>query len=217
MVELGVFGGVQGGLGGARIGWDGRHGRRDSWCRDGRGSREREIQGWICRVRQNRDAGRDGAGRSRRGFEERRQGSRFQYLMPRRQSSRPSAPISPIPRSGPPPLVTAPDGTAQVDFPLPDSLTTWKVKAWTLGPGRKSARPSRRSSRPRTCSSGFRLRGSLSKRTKSFSRPTSTTSSRTQNPCRSFSSWKAASCSRWPKAHEPCKSPPGRNSGSTGG
>ena len=34
-------------------------------------------------------------------------------------------------------LVTAPDGTAQVDFSLPDSLTTWKVKSWTLGPGTK--------------------------------------------------------------------------------
>ena len=39
-------------------------------------------------------------------------------------------------------VVTAPDGTAQVDFPLPDSLTTWKVKAWTLGPGNES-RPGR--------------------------------------------------------------------------
>ena len=31
----------------------------------------------------------------------------------------------------------AADGTALVDFPLPDSLTTWKVKTWTLGPGTK--------------------------------------------------------------------------------
>ncbi len=34
-------------------------------------------------------------------------------------------------------LVTGPDGTANVDFPLPDSLTTWKVKSWTLGLGTK--------------------------------------------------------------------------------
>ena len=32
-------------------------------------------------------------------------------------------------------LSTAADGTALVEFPLPDSLTTWKVKAWTMGPG----------------------------------------------------------------------------------
>ncbi len=29
------------------------------------------------------------------------------------------------------------DGTALVDFALPDSLTTWKIKSWTLGPGTK--------------------------------------------------------------------------------
>ena len=34
-------------------------------------------------------------------------------------------------------LVTAADGTALVDFALPDSLTTWKIKSWTLGPGTK--------------------------------------------------------------------------------
>jgi uncharacterized protein YfaS (alpha-2-macroglobulin family) len=34
-------------------------------------------------------------------------------------------------------LSTAPDGTAEVEFPLPESLTTWKVKTWTLGPGTK--------------------------------------------------------------------------------
>ncbi|WP_165065957.1 alpha-2-macroglobulin family protein [Paludisphaera rhizosphaerae] len=28
-----------------------------------------------------------------------------------------------------------PDGTATVEFPLPDSLTTWKTRAWTMGPG----------------------------------------------------------------------------------
>ena len=32
-------------------------------------------------------------------------------------------------------LTTAADGTAEVEFPLPESLTTWKVRAWTLGPG----------------------------------------------------------------------------------
>ncbi len=32
-------------------------------------------------------------------------------------------------------LSTAADGTAEVEFPLPESLTTWKVKAWTMGPG----------------------------------------------------------------------------------
>jgi uncharacterized protein YfaS (alpha-2-macroglobulin family) len=32
-------------------------------------------------------------------------------------------------------ITTAADGTAEVEFPLPESLTTWKVKTWTLGPG----------------------------------------------------------------------------------
>jgi len=32
-------------------------------------------------------------------------------------------------------LTTAADGTTEVEFPLPESLTTWKVKAWALGPG----------------------------------------------------------------------------------
>lgn len=32
-------------------------------------------------------------------------------------------------------LTTAADGTADVEFSLPDSLTTWKVKGWTMGPG----------------------------------------------------------------------------------
>ncbi len=34
-------------------------------------------------------------------------------------------------------LATAADGTAVVDFSLPDSLTTWKIKTWTMGPGTK--------------------------------------------------------------------------------
>ncbi len=34
-------------------------------------------------------------------------------------------------------LDTAADGTAEVEFPLPESLTTWKVKAWTMGLGTK--------------------------------------------------------------------------------
>jgi uncharacterized protein YfaS (alpha-2-macroglobulin family) len=32
-------------------------------------------------------------------------------------------------------LRTATDGTAEVEFALPDSLTTWKVKSWTIGLG----------------------------------------------------------------------------------
>jgi alpha-2-macroglobulin len=32
-------------------------------------------------------------------------------------------------------LSTEADGTALVEFPLPDSLTTWKVKTWTIGRG----------------------------------------------------------------------------------
>lgn len=31
-------------------------------------------------------------------------------------------------------LATGPDGTAEVEFPFPDNLTTWKLKAWVLGP-----------------------------------------------------------------------------------
>ncbi len=34
-------------------------------------------------------------------------------------------------------LTTAPDGTVAVEFPLPESLTTWKVKAWAMGAGIK--------------------------------------------------------------------------------
>ena len=34
-------------------------------------------------------------------------------------------------------LTTAADGTAEVEFPLPESLTTWKVKTWTMGLGTK--------------------------------------------------------------------------------
>ncbi len=34
-------------------------------------------------------------------------------------------------------LTTGPDGTAEVDFALPESLTTWKVKSWAMGPGTK--------------------------------------------------------------------------------
>ncbi len=32
-------------------------------------------------------------------------------------------------------LETAADGTVDVEFPLPESLTTWRVKAWTMGLG----------------------------------------------------------------------------------
>jgi alpha-2-macroglobulin len=32
-------------------------------------------------------------------------------------------------------LTTTADGTAELEFPLPESLTTWKVKTWTMGPG----------------------------------------------------------------------------------
>ncbi len=32
-------------------------------------------------------------------------------------------------------VTTKPDGTAELEFPLPESLTTWKVKAWTMGRG----------------------------------------------------------------------------------
>jgi len=34
-------------------------------------------------------------------------------------------------------LTTAADGTAVVEFPLPESLTTWKVKTWSMGLGTK--------------------------------------------------------------------------------
>ena len=34
-------------------------------------------------------------------------------------------------------ITTAADGTAEVEFPLPESLTTWKVKTWTMGLGTK--------------------------------------------------------------------------------
>jgi len=34
-------------------------------------------------------------------------------------------------------LETKPDGTAEVEFPLPESLTTWKVRSWSLGKGTK--------------------------------------------------------------------------------
>ncbi len=53
------------------------------------------------------------------------------------RSSPSSAPTSPTPPSGPPPSPRRPDGTAEVEFTLPESLTTWKVKTWTMGPGTK--------------------------------------------------------------------------------
>ena len=34
-------------------------------------------------------------------------------------------------------VTTAADGTAEVDFTLPESLTTWKVKSWAMGLGTK--------------------------------------------------------------------------------
>jgi uncharacterized protein YfaS (alpha-2-macroglobulin family) len=34
-------------------------------------------------------------------------------------------------------LNTGPDGTAEVDFTMPESLTTWKVKSWAMGLGTK--------------------------------------------------------------------------------
>ena len=54
-----------------------------------------------------------------------------------RRSSPSSAPTSPTPPSGPPPSPPAPDGTAEVEFTLPESLTTWKVKTWAMGLGTK--------------------------------------------------------------------------------
>ena len=53
------------------------------------------------------------------------------------RASPPSAPTSPTPRSGPRRSFPLPTAPPCVDFPLPDSLTTWKVKTWTLGPGTK--------------------------------------------------------------------------------
>ncbi|WP_197490697.1 alpha-2-macroglobulin family protein [Planctomyces sp. SH-PL62] len=32
-------------------------------------------------------------------------------------------------------IETGPDGAAELEFPVPDSLTTWKARAWTLGAG----------------------------------------------------------------------------------
>jgi len=34
-------------------------------------------------------------------------------------------------------LNTGPDGTAEADFSMPQSLTTWKVRSWAMGPGTK--------------------------------------------------------------------------------
>ena len=51
-----------------------------------------------------------------------------------RRFSPSSARTSPTPPSGPRPDHAA-DGTAEVEFPLPESLTTWKVKAWAMGHG----------------------------------------------------------------------------------
>ncbi len=53
-----------------------------------------------------------------------------------------SAPVQPVVRTNfadnafwAASLTTAADGTAEVEIPMPESLTTWKVKTWTLGPG----------------------------------------------------------------------------------
>ncbi len=52
------------------------------------------------------------------------------------------APVQPVVRTNfadtafwAPALVSTADGTAEVEFTIPESLTTWKVKAWTLGKG----------------------------------------------------------------------------------
>ena len=142
MLELGVFGGVQGGLGGDGRGMMGggmggmgplgfavarwppllRH--------DGRGR--------ICRFAKSKmPAAMAPAG----GEEDSKREERDQVpiLDPILDAA---SPVQPTIRTNfadtafwAAAVVTAPDGTAQVDFPLPDSLTTWKVKTWTLGPG----------------------------------------------------------------------------------
>jgi uncharacterized protein YfaS (alpha-2-macroglobulin family) len=56
--------------------------------------------------------------------------------------SQPEGPIEPVVRTNfadtafwAASLTTGPDGTADVEVPLPESLTTWKVKTWAMGLG----------------------------------------------------------------------------------
>ena len=111
---------------------------------DGDGQRRRHGHGRSAAAADGRAGGRGRAdgGTGRRPM-------RCQRTMPsrtgrrrRRSSSRRSAPTSPTPPSGPPSLTTGADGTAEVDFDLPESLTTWKVKTWAMGHGHEG-RPGR--------------------------------------------------------------------------
>ena len=144
MQDLGVFGGLDAGEtamsmgpgGTSAAGWVGRrHGHgTDGGMMAAMAPRQRcganaMAQGWRRRrwrtPRSGWRAGVETAGAARR----------FGAADPR--SSPSSAPTSPTPPSGPPPSPPPPDGTAEVEFTLPESLTTWKVKTWTMGLGTK--------------------------------------------------------------------------------
>ena len=93
-------------------------------------------------------------------------------------------------------LTTAADGTAEVEFPLPESLTTWKVKTWTMGLGTTVGQGDSEIVTTKDLLVRLQAPGSSSRRTRSCCRPTSTTSSRRTRPSRLCSSSTAACSSR---------------------
>ena len=93
-------------------------------------------------------------------------------------------------------ITTAPDGTAEVEFPLPESLTTWKVKTWTLGQGTRVGQGESEIVTTKDLLVRIQAPGSSSRRTRWCSRPTFTTSSRRRSLSGLSWSLKAACSSR---------------------
>lgn len=70
--------------------------------------------------------------------------ARLEFDLKREGTDKPKAPppAQPVVRTNfadtafwAPALTTAADGTAEVEFMLPESLTTWKIKSWSMGQG----------------------------------------------------------------------------------
>ena len=133
MLELGVFGGMQGGLGGAMIDpMPTMAGAAFRGARVAGAPRRMEFAGRSLAVNGGFDKSKAEVGSAPAMYE------------PETFDSAGSPQVQPTLRTNfadtafwAAALVTAADGTAQVDFALPDSLTTWKFKAWTLGLGTK--------------------------------------------------------------------------------
>ena len=134
------------------------------------------------------------------------------------RSSPSSAPTSPTPPSGPPPSPPAADGTAEVEFPLPESLTTWKVKTLDDGPGHQG-RPGRvrdrhdqGPARPAPGAPVLRREG----RGRALGQRPQQAQDQEVRPGRAGARRQRA-CSRWARRRGPSRSPRARSTGSTGG